>query len=268
MAWQVDAAGSITARGWSVSDSGSVGSAGAATSTTLYLGASLGSSFPLDADIYELLMYQAVHGSTEAQDVYDYFESAHGVGYTADTSKSLVLLLGDSRTYGLVATALADQWAQRLATSLGSSVQVVNEGVPGTTSSLIASRDIAASYYNASRPKNVAVVWAGVNNAYADYADYASLCSGLKSAGWRVICCTELFRSGGDSGARSTFNSSVSANFATIGHDLADLAANGTIGDDADAGNASIFPDGLHLSGTGQAEVHDVIVPVVQAELA
>lgn len=187
--------------------------------------------------------------------------------------RRILVMDGDSITYGSGASDLAHSWAGLLATSLGTTNwHTINTGISGQTiadqtagggpaewMSLAA----ATNEFTVGRrmqSSNVLIAWGGSNDlfygasaasAYAALVDY---CTAAQSAGFSVIVATMLDRAtaGGSwtRAAMQTFNASVRANWATFADALVDPVTENSNFDDNTSG---VFAEKIHPNDTGHA---------------
>lgn len=129
-----------------------------------------------------------------------------------------------------------------------------------------------ASVYQPDR-RNIAVIWAGVNDAHAGfdaaaiYTRTRAACAAARGAGYQVVLCTEIDNQSAAGNAVnwhtviwSALNTLIRSD-ATIYDRLADLGANPLL---QDATNTTYFnADKLHLVAAGQSAAAEVVAAQV-----
>ena len=192
------------------------------------------------------------------------------------TSYALVAFDGDSITRGL-GTSLNHSFPFQVVEQLeqlgyGRCLRV-NLGVDAQTIANM-STDAAATdaFYNGSLRRNVIVVFAGTNDLYFGatatdtYNALVSYCQARQTTGWEVVVVTMLPRSSagtpaGFETARGTVNGNIRSNWRTFADAIADIAADGRIGDSGDELDTTYYnADKVHLVDAG----HDVVTEHVR----
>lgn len=201
-------------------------------------------------------------------------------GLSVPSTRKVVCASGDSQT---AYTGAAGMWPSVIAADLGTAAQgftTVAQG--GVTLAFI--NEIAAVWidpvYDATAANNVNIIWSGTNDlaggtSGADtYALLATYCNARRAAGWdKLIVVTALPRSAAGDAAnhetlRQAFNTLLRANWATIADGLADVAADGRIGDEGDELDTTYYQaDRVHLNTAGQAVIAGIMQPVVEGVL-
>ena len=191
-------------------------------------------------------------------------------------STCLVAFDGDSITRGL-GTSLNHSFPFQVVEQLeqlgyGRCLRV-NLGVDAQTIANM-STDAAATdaFYNGSLRRNVIVVFAGTNDLYFGatatdtYNALVSYCQARQTTGWEVVVVTMLPRSSagtpaGFETARGTVNGNIRSNWRTFADAIADIAADGRIGDSGDELDTTYYnADKVHLVDAG----HDVVTEHVR----
>lgn len=140
--------------------------------------------------------------------------------------------------------------------SLGLGWFGINASISGTTSTQGLARvpTDAAAYYDASLSKNIAFVWYGINDLVAGtsattiYSNLTAICSALKTAGFKVVLCTEIDGSSLTSPQqtqRAALNVSIAATSTSVADAICDL--NAVMG----SWNSTNWADALHPNYTG-----------------
>lgn len=123
---------------------------------------------------------------------------------------------------------------------------------------------------NSQRPRDVVICWGGSNDIFAGtntatmQSRIQTYCANRKSAGFEVIVCTILPRSGigGDKETvRTEVNAWIAANYATWSDGYVDLAADTRLDDYSDA--TYFNADNTHLTTDGYTVVAELIKAVL-----
>ena len=121
--------------------------------------------------------------------------------------------------------------------------------------------------------RNVVVIWGGTNDFAVDLASVETVfnrllayCNYRRKAGWSVIVCTMISRTGTGIGAatldslKNTFNALIRLHWPTFADGLADLASNTHLGTDGSYSNTTYYNvDAIHLNATGYALVAGIV---------
>lgn len=220
--------------------------------------------------------YPTAFSGTDLADLETFLMSfANGPGFPADIP--LILTAGDSLTAGVAAvTSEENTWPQLMLDALADGAALkrgfANLAIGGTRSEdwLAHGPTWIDQYYDAARPDNVLLYWAGANSIGAGTkAEIATFCAARKAVGWTVVCLDVI--AGWDSptveSARQTHNAALAADFPTAvatrirsGAAYADYLIQ--VGSDPDIGapgaelDTTFFsPDKVHLKDAGQAIV-------------
>lgn len=192
-------------------------------------------------------------------------------------NRRILVLDGNSITYGSGASDGAHSWAGLLTAELGDAWQVSNQGIVGQTCGDCTGGGGPADYMllNAAIHEwtmglrtdghNVLTADAPTNDLFFGktgaqaYTDYVTYCQGAQAAGHRVIAMTMIDRAITGSWTRAdmlAFNTSVRANWATFADALVDPSvADSRFDDDTSA----VFADGVHPNDLGHSILHPLI---------
>jgi hypothetical protein len=204
-----------------------------------------------------------------------------GGGPAAIAGTTYYLAEGDSRTHSTaMVTAPGDLYpAQIMAAELF--VVENTQAVDGSTLTDMIGRATADDALKTANPgfaNYVLTAWIGVNSAIGagDYVGnasgfltaFASYCDARRTAGWKVVVCTELpAYTGTDATAYSSWRATVNAGIKTwlgVHADaIADIAADPNIGPDGSQLTAYWNSDNLHPNTLA----HNIIAPIVRAAI-
>lgn len=198
----------------------------------------------------------------------------------APTTFATVMTVGDSIARGLnIEGDRGNIWSWRrfpyLFYNFGPFTTLNTAGSGRQMSDLVANYAAeVVPWYSASRARNVLVVAAGTNNmangsqsAATALAEYYSYCDTAKAAGWRIVVCTVLPRSGAANDAtfevnRLLFNADIRANYLARGYSsLADVASIALMGAPNAEKNTNYYQDLIHPTVAGQR----VLEPIYRA---
>lgn len=202
----------------------------------------------------------------------------------ATTNRHILVLDGDSITYGSGGSDLAHSWGGLLAASLGATNwQVSNQGIVGQTIGNRTGSGGPAEYMllNAATAEwtcgtrtdgsNALIAFAGTNDLFFGatatqaYDAFVAYCQGAQAGGHKVIASTMLDRAVSGSWTRAdmlTFNSNVRTNWATFADALVDpITADSRFDDNTSA----VFADGTHPNDTGHAVLHGLFSAALTA---
>lgn len=191
------------------------------------------------------------------------------------SSTRQLIAVGDSRTANSAHPTTAG-WTEQLQLTLGHQCWLIsNAGLDGETVANMLTRQSAKILSSlGSFPFQIYVVWGGLNDFFIDgasaatiYSNLKTYCANIKSADSRaiVVLCTELPSTGaGWNAVRATINTSITTEASPTWDYIADLAANGTIGDDADASDTTYYSDGTHPTVAGDAIISSIIYNVIK----
>ncbi len=191
-----------------------------------------------------------------------------------DTSSQL-LCVGDSITLGAEGVP---SYAYSLSTTetFQSPAPIVKGWAGAKMLQLVDStKGFAAVYYAPAAGINVAVVFAGTNDALTSswqqvYAATRAACRSLRAAGWKVIVCTLLDR--GDAGypeVKNTFyvplETAVRAGWPEFADEISDFAGNANLGALGASSNATNFvqPARIHPATAGK----DLMASILSAAI-
>jgi len=122
-----------------------------------------------------------------------------------------------------------------------------------------------------SQPLCAVVIWGGTNDIYfgasgaTAYSRLVTYCQARQAAGFKVVALTMLPRSNvgvpvGFETDRTTFNTSVRADWRTFADALADVAADARIGDAGDELDTTYYDaDKVHMNNTGYGVVAGIV---------
>lgn len=204
-------------------------------------------------------------------------------GITLPSMTNVIAFDGDSQTWGTgIAAEGTDYPAQCIAT-LGNTYQYINNGVTGQQLGSGGANTIngdAPTYVDPAvssgfTGKKICVLWGGSNDIDAGVAAATvqgyieSYVSARKAAGFtHVVVLTMLDRAAftaGERTAKNTCNGTIRSRAATVGYTVADVAADGRIGDDGDYSDTTYFnADQVHLNGTGYGVVAGIVATAIQ----
>ena len=210
---------------------------------------------------------------------------ANPAPYYCPASVPIVVVTGDSiaRGFGLEANRSAI-WSYLAQESLNATqtINLVNAAISGA--GIQNQRDAypvtMGPWYDATRSRNIFVGAIGTNDmatlnkdgptTLADYYSYMDL---AKAAGFRIVACTVLPRSGTGhdaafNTARAFFNAAVRADWAGRGYsaiaDVASISGMGAVGDEL---NTTYYQDNIHPTFAGDALMAPVYSAAIQAAL-
>ena len=159
----------------------------------------------------------------------------------------------------------ADMMPEQTMALLPGGLTLVNLGVPGQTTGMMAA-DAATQVDPLASPRrehDILVVWEGTNDlAYgtsapldaADaYRHLAKYCEARRRAGFQVVVCTVLPREGSApfDAARSDLNERLRAGWPRFADALADVAADPAIGPGGAELDTTYYRDTVHLTPAG-----------------
>lgn len=220
------------------------------------------------APVRAVLVFDRALTESEVLDILAYFSAVEIGG-------DLSVCVGDSITAGVGATDYDRNWVGLAASSLGSSV--VFSGRGGRTAAQVAAIP-SAQIIPSPGKKTTYSIFLGTNDLADATGQEATLrtnistiLSNIRTADPRatILLFTILPRVSFFGGAQDAagFETDRSANnvwrrtlLGSTVDILADVAANGTIGDAADASNVTYYPDGTHPSDAGYVVIADVFV--------
>jgi len=218
--------------------------------------------------ISKIQIYKRALSRHNLLDVIDQIKSEKRLRY-----KRQIMCMGDSRTAGTAHTSTAS-WPEQLQNSLGSAFAVYNCGLDGDTiaNALTVESNRVISTLDTFQ-KQIVIVWYGFNDhalsaasAATIYANLLTYCQDLKTASpnFVVIICTELPTTDATwNTKRATINASIAAELSPPWDYICDLAANTTIGDDADASNVTYYSDGVHPTFAGDEIISSIAYNIV-----
>jgi GDSL-like Lipase/Acylhydrolase family len=200
-------------------------------------------------------------------------------------TKPLVAIVGDSIANG-DQVAGWQSWAFSMLADLvdntNPDVQLLNTATNGAGIPMVKGSDYSdfvLPWYSADRAKNILVVAAGTNDLATgqnlqDTLDrYYGLLDSARATGWKTVACTVLPRSdpalmvgqAAFESARTAFNASVVANYASHSDALANVAAIAGLGAAGDSNNTTYYSlDKIHPIAAG----HALMEPVYRAAVA
>ncbi len=227
-----------------------------------------------------LAAYAKYHTEEETkQTIEALIDNAATSSITVTRPKNLIIVEGDSITVGPATNSYAQQaipnltgtgltvmnWAaqsgSKLSTHTTTGLNVTDRltsfHLPGIPDDLTGRRCVYSILIGANDLSDYA-------SAAAYLADLYAVTDQVRAAGAKVVICTAIPKSSAWSGYlthnsyRATLNAQLRLDVVGGGgaekfDALADFAADGTIGDDADASNATYYVDGLHLTAAGHA---------------
>lgn len=221
-------------------------------------------------DLARVIVFKGRHQGTTRHKMQRYLAERYGAGWPYVNQ---LVFIGDSMTRGYNETPANNYPSQLVAgLSSASTALMTNYGHDGQPAVTI-NNEAAARWtgeFSTEMAKNVAFVWAGTNDltlgtsAASTYNAIAAACTTLKAAGFTVIVGTLLPR--GDGAApvdfetkRTTINTSIRTNYATIATGLFDPAADPRIGDAGDNADGTYYnADQLHMVAAGYGVVADL----------
>ena len=212
-------------------------------------------------------MFTRSLSDTEMSQVYGYLQRK----YYTDRLSRWVVFDGDSLTYGqgvtngthyppVTVAATSRQWH-------GVNVAIGGQKLGSMTT---AGPTRVDTQYDATREKNVLVIWSSNDLSVSTAAETHDLleayCLARQAAGWTVLVCNATPRTtSGFNTLRNAYNVLIAANYTDYADGLIDLAADSTIGDDADASNATYYGDGVHMTTAGYAIVAGLVTTALDA---
>lgn len=252
-------------------DSYNLGSISPLDVRRLMLGAqSLVGNVSFNGEIYYASMYGSAHSQAQINGTFMVLQQQLGIrGITMTGVTKFVLFDGDSIS-DVLSNGLFPKLAMRslpaASRTLGNDLAVIGSKV----SDLVLRAGAVDSMYDSKRSKNILSIFIGANDltggsisAATFVASLKSYCLARKATGWKIVLCTLL------PNVNSGFNTRRNAANTLIYADnsfydaLADFASDATMGVDAAASNATLYPDGVHPSATG----HALIAPYVKTAI-
>ena len=189
--------------------------------------------------------------------------------------------IGDSITLG--AYGQNENIQSQIYPLMARPLAIVNQGIPGviidTITPLITGGRLSQVYR--ANGTNIATVWAGTNNLYANSGDNENttwtklqvLCAAVRAAGFKIVLVTMLPRdwSAGTAGNTDTnrlaFNTLVRNGWSSIADALADVGADPTMGPTAAYSNLALYGDGVHPTPLGYSYLAPIITSSINSLL-
>jgi hypothetical protein len=241
----------------------------AVTSSTLQggkLGVDGAGGYPHYGTLYEVLIYNRGLSDVEMSYLYAYAQ----LKYFGASPNKQVIFDGDSLTTGY-ACLNHSNFPGQLWGLLGPSWKFYSVSVAGQTLSNMQS-DAATEIdplYSASLAKNILVCWEGLLDVYygADVATaltrMQTYCAARRVAGWQVVVLTCLPSNYISEENRAALNTGIRNNYTGWADVLADIAADGRIGDTGDNDNSTYVNNSdnnkTHLTQAGFAIVAGIV---------
>lgn len=203
---------------------------------------------------------------TQAQIATAYDHFAGNITTAMDTTTRVYVAEGDS------ITEATGSYAYLFGANASPAVIGSNKAVSGSTLASLNSRAATVDLAIASTAQDhiLSVLigandLAGYSGGAAQYiTDLAAYCDARRAAGWQVVICTILPTTNATHNTRrATVNAAIAGWVGVHADAIADFAANGTMGDDADASNLTYYSDGVHPTAAGQA----VLEPILRAAI-
>lgn len=210
-----------------------------------------------------VLIYDRKMGEAEVKEVTGYFGASNAPG------GDVIFSVGSSSVLGTGATTFNTTWLGKVANETGAYRSTV--GVSGALFDVTESSWPAASMLTAPGRRNIHLVSPATNDlsnsATADaglQTDITTFCGKIRTADPSALIILNTIQprnatfSGGQDAAgfetdRTTVNTWIRANWQSMADGLADIAADSTIGDAADADNTTYYGDKIHWTDAGHA---------------
>ena len=223
------------------------------------LGTSSGGPFQPQGSYKDVLAWNRALSDSEITDtLLAWARQQRGV-VTSHTRQLIVV--GDSISVG-VGSTVNRGWVRRLSLSSGTLLRMMSQSSV-TLSTLEASYATSiAPFYDAGLD-NILVVFAGTNDIAGGasqgdtYDKLVDLCNAAQTTGFKVVVVTSLPRGGS---TYSTYNGSITTNWATFADAVVDLPADSRLDDSSDA---TYFVDGIHPTNAGHAAIAELIQPKI-----
>jgi len=222
--------------------------------------------WPINAAINEVVLYD--HGLTadEAAKLRSYFRARYAV---PATYASRLVFDGDSLTEGYMSTDGFSYPNQ--AALLLPGYEMYNCGVSSKTLAQMVSTapTVVDPLRDATKTRNVCVIWGGTNDLYvsgatvdATYSSLLTYCAARRAAGWRVVVATMLQRSAPQTveDKRLDYNNRIRAGWQSFADALADFAADARL---SNCANGAYFSDGTHLTNLGYGVAAAIAAPAI-----
>jgi lysophospholipase L1-like esterase len=201
--------------------------------------------------IYESVVYSEDIGGSNITILENYLRT--NAGSSGDPTRTVVTW-GDSMSMG-VGSAECRPWHDRVSSRPNSMWYTFNCDGGAFFLPVITASDIN-TYLGGSNEK-VVVIWMGTNDIITHgrtgvqlEADFATACTTLNGAGWKVIVCT-LQHFATNNTQRAAFNTLLKANYAGYADAIVKLDEAPELDNAADA--AYYTSDGVHLTDAGHA---------------
>lgn len=243
-----------------------VGAIAKPTDSDFWIGSDKAGSGILGYKVAAVAFYNRALTDTEIRTAYTFLKArALLSSITVTAAARVVIPEGDSLTSSITDQTTLQTWPNLFGANASPFAYVFVRAMSG--SKLVDLNTRAASLdaiipANKSGRKFILTVWIGANDASyvggsSQYiTDLAAYLDARRAAGWLVVVATLTPQTtGGFNTFRNAVNTGINAWSAGQHYDAkADLAANGTIGGDAAASNATYYnADGIHLIAAGQA---------------
>jgi lysophospholipase L1-like esterase len=235
---------------------------GGAVGCALNMGSGGYGNFAFMGEFYELAIFSAPLTDTMMQTLLSNMQTANRL--RSDSNSNQVVFVGDSLTAGgPPPLPMSHCYPWVLCQHYGSAFKPMLVAAPGQTIAQQQAR-VTNEIQNLDLTpfgKNVAIVCCGSNDlgnggtAAQAATDLGTLCTSLRSAGFKVIVITITLRTNGSGTtnaalwtAINTLNASIRANYTTYADAMVDWAADSRLSDPT---NTTWFTDQLHTTDAG-----------------
>jgi lysophospholipase L1-like esterase len=238
-----------------------VATTGGAVGRTMNLSSGTYGNYSFMGEIFELAIFSAPLTDTMVQTLLVDMQTANRL--RADSNTNQVVFFGDSLTSGGGLVQMSRSYPWVLGEHYGNAFKPLLIAGPGQT---IAQQQYQATNYVQNLDltpfgTNVAIICCGSNDAVAGRTptqittDLATLCTGLRSAGFKVILITITLRSNGVGTTNAAtwatinaVNAGLRANHSTFADALVDWAGDARLSDPT---NTTYFIDQIHTTEAG-----------------
>lgn len=238
---------------------------GNVTLENVYMAGLTAAGYAMPVIVGYALIYDTHHTTTQIRANRAALEAIMSArGASMPVHENVYMLVGDSIPLAGKSQIYAGQTGKKIG---------ICRAVAGTTiSNFVTDAANVDDYVNASR-ENCLVVWGGGNSlggtmteaaVLAVVAEMKAYCLARRAAGWDKIVLVNLLprTTAGYNTNRAIYNAAVLAD-PSFYEQLADVAGDATIGEDADASNATYYSDGVHPTTAG----HNIAGPIIGAAI-
>lgn len=161
--------------------------AAAGALTTLKLGGYSGGGFPFKGYIAAVLAYGQDMSDADRVTVRTFLNTRYALPPANPVNVPLVVVEGDSRAYGFLATLNSNQWDAKAILGTGKTITLRNAASSAATFATCTARAAEIdTYYSASRRHNILLVECGINAPGTAYNEAKTYCASRVSTGFQV----------------------------------------------------------------------------------